>query len=119
MPETPPGFSLEETKEGYILRHGGTEIRMRPEEFDQLKALVQLWQDRRLSQYRVVGNEARPIVVHPVAEAVLFPDLMGNVLLNAVTQSSHITLLLPPPVAMKLAKDFPTVLAMIANPTKQ
>ena len=47
MPEIPRGFSFEETDDGYILRRNAagevSEIRMSLEEFDALKATIDLW----------------------------------------------------------------------------
>jgi hypothetical protein len=125
MTEIPQGFSFEETDDGYILRRNLageiTELRMKPEEFDALKTAIDLWKDRRLSGYQVAGGEVLPIVVHPVSEAVLWPDAMNaHVLLNAVAPSGgHITLSFPPSVASLMAEALPEVLAKIANPTKQ
>ncbi len=125
MTDVPLGFSFEETDDGYILRRntagGVSEIRMTLEEFDALKATIDLWKDRRLSQYQEAeGGEVRPIVVYPVAEAVLWPDAMNaNILLNVVTRSAHMTLSLPPSVATNMARALPDVLAMVANPRKQ
>ena len=123
--DIPHGVSFEEADDGYILRRNAagevTEIRMTPEEFDALKATIDLWKDRRMSGYRLAeAGEVRPIVVHPVAKAVLWPDAMkANILLNAVTQSTHITLSLPPAVATDMAGALLHALAMLGNPTKQ
>jgi len=126
MTDVPLGFSFEESDAGYILRHNAAgkviEIRITPEELDGLKATIDLWSDRRLSGYRVAGGgEVRPIVVHPVATAGLWPDAIGaNILLNFEGPSgSHMTLSLPPSVAANIARAMPDVLAMIANPRKQ
>lgn len=126
MTEIPPGISFEETDSGFVLRQNVsgkiTEIRMTLEEFDGLKATIDLWRDRRLSGYRVGGGgEVRPIVVHPVATAGLWPDAIGaNILLNVQSPSgAHMTLSLPPEVASTMVQALPDVLAMIANPRKQ
>jgi hypothetical protein len=125
MTDAPLGFSFEETDDGFILRRNAcgevSEIRMPLEEFDALKATIDLWKDRRLSEYRAAeGGEVRPIVVHPVVKAVLWPDAMkANILLNAATQSFHITLSLPPALATDMARALPQVLAMLGSPTKQ
>ena len=126
MADIPLGFSFEETDDGYILRYNlageVTAIRMAPEEFDSLKATIDLWKERRLSGYRVAaGGEVRPIVVHPVATAVLWPDAIGvSILLNVVTPSGHhMTLELPSSVATDMVQALPDVLAIIANPRKQ
>jgi|SRR5271167_5022544 len=125
MPEIPRGFSFEETDDGYILRRNAagevSEIRMSLEEFDALKATIDLWKDRRLSEYRVAeGGEVRPIVVQPVAKAVLWPDAMkANILLNVVTQSAHMTLSLPPALATEMAGGLLHALAMLESQTKQ
>jgi hypothetical protein len=123
----PLGFTLEETDDGrYILRQTVdgqvNEIRMNPEEFDQLKATVVLWNDRRLSGYRdAAGGAVRPIVVHQVEQAVLWPDEIGaSVLLNVVGPSGHyMTLALPRDVASHMAAALPQVLEMMPNLTKQ
>ena len=111
MADIPLGFSFEETDDGYILRYNlageVTAIRMAPEEFDSLKATIDLWKERRLSGYRVAaGGEVRPIVVHPVATAVLWPDAIGvSILLNVVTPSGHhMTLELPSSVATDMVR---------------
>jgi hypothetical protein len=125
MPEIPRGFSFEETDDGYILRRNAagevSEIRMSLEEFDALKATIDLWKDRRLSEYRVAeGGEVRSIVVQPVAKAVLWPDAMkANILLNVVTQSAHMTLSLPPALATEMAGGLLHALAMLESQTKQ
>ena len=126
MTNIPLGFSFEETDDAYILRQNTDgriiEMRMTREEFDQLRATIELWKDRRLSGYRPAGGgEVRPVVVHPVAEAVLWPDAIGaNILLNVVTLSgNHMTLSLPLSVASAMAEALPSVFARTVNPTKQ
>ena len=129
MAEIPLGFSFEERDDGYILRHNVAgkvvEMRMSLEEFDRLKATIDLWKDRRLSTYRVAGEgEVRPIVVHAVAKAGLWPDALGeNVLLTVEGPSSgQMTLSLPLSVAERMALALPELLAQMraaANPTKQ
>jgi hypothetical protein len=78
-----------------------------------------------LSAYRVAREgEARPIVVHPVAKAGLWPDAVGeNVLLTVEAPSSgQMTLSLPLPEAERMALALPELLAQMraaAKPTKQ
>jgi hypothetical protein len=129
MAEIPLGFSFEESDDGYyILRHNEAgkviEIRMTPEEFDGLKATINLWQDRRLSGYRVAAaGEVRPIVVHPIAAAVIWPDaVQENVLLTVVAPSGgQMILSVPLAVAADIAHALPDLLVQMraANPTKQ
>ena len=126
MPEIPLGFSFEQNDEGFTLRNRSgeatvTQIEMSAEQVYALKAAIDLWKDRRLSEYRVAeGGEVRPIVVQPVAKAVLWPDAMkANILLNVVTQSAHMTLSLPPALATEMAGGLLHALAMLESQTKQ
>jgi hypothetical protein len=125
MPEIPLGFSFEETDGGYILRHNVdgriTAMQMRLEEFDGLKATIDLWKDRRLSQFRTRSDEVHAIQVVPVAKVGLWPDAMAaNILLTATTPSSaQVTLSIPLSEARTMVEALPRVLATIGSPTKQ
>jgi hypothetical protein len=124
MPEIPLGFSIEENDDGYILRQNTegkiTEMRMTREEFVGLKATIDLWKDRRLSQFRARSSEVHEVLIVPVVKVGLWPDAVGeNILLTATTPSAQVTLSLPLSEARTMAEALPSVLAMVANPTKQ
>ena len=124
MTEIPQGFSFEETDNGYILRRNVAgeiiELRMQPEEFVGLKATLDTWKDRRLSQFRARSGEVHKVLIVPVVKVELWPDAMAaNILLTATTPSAQVTLSLPLSEARTMAEALPLVLATIENPTKQ
>jgi hypothetical protein len=124
MAEIPLGFSFEERDDGYILRHNVAgkvvEMRMSLEEFYGLKTTIDLWKDRRLSQFRARSGEVHAVQIVPVVKVGLWPDAMAeNILLIATTPSAQVTLSLPLSEARMMAEALPEVLATIANPTKQ
>ena len=124
MAEIPLGFSFEERDDGYILRHNVAgkvvEMRMSLEEFYGLKTTIDLWKDRRLSQFRARSGEVHKVLIVPVVKVELWPDAVGaNILLTATTPSAQLTLSLPLSEVRTMAEALPLVLATIANPTKQ
>jgi hypothetical protein len=87
MTDIPLGFGIEETDEGFILRYGEEEIRMSKEEFFSLRAQMNLWTDRILSQIRGGTGELQSLVSHPIAQASVWPDaIQENVLLTLTTR---------------------------------
>ena len=80
MPEIPLGFSFAEADDGFILRRKSddgtaTEIKMSEAELAGLKAAIDLWSDRRMSELQVEpGSGVQAILVHPVARALLQSD---------------------------------------------
>ena len=128
MPETAIGFGLTETDDGLILRHVSsngetTEIKMSEQEFFSLKATIDLWKDRRMSEFQTRTGSAQPIVVHQVAQVGIWPDaIQENVLLTFETPSgTTVTFSLPMPVAGTLSDALPALLAQMrpTNPMKQ
>ena len=93
------GFSIEETDEGFILRHGEVEMRMSKDQFSGLKTQLSLWTDHP-SQFQ----EAKPI--HPLAGADVLPDATReNVLLTLTfVAGTQVTFSLPIRLAGELAE---------------
>jgi hypothetical protein len=129
MPEIPLGFSFAEADDGFILRHKSddgavTEIKMSEAELAGLKAAIDLWSDRRMSELQVEpGSGVQAILVHPVARALLQSDaVQENVLLTVEGPSGRqMTLSFPLPLAVELLRRIPGLVAKMraANPTKQ
>jgi hypothetical protein len=126
MPEIPSGFSLDAADGCFILRHktaeGVTsEIKMPAADLHGLKASIDLWSDRKISEYQVKPSSGfPPIVVYPIAQVRLLPDVLhANVLLTVAAPSGEqITLSFPLPVADRIAVELPELLARMraANP---
>jgi hypothetical protein len=68
------GFGIEETNNGYILRRGAEEVRMSKEEFYSLRAQINLWTERKQSQFQARAGEVQQIVSHWIAWADVWPD---------------------------------------------
>jgi hypothetical protein len=115
MSETVKGFGIEETDEGFILRHDGGQIKMSKEEFFSLKTRIKLWTDRILSRFQARTGEVQPIVSHLIAQVGVWPDaIQENVLLTLTTAAgTTVTFSLPIPVAGVLAEALPRVLTQI------
>jgi len=128
MPEIPLGFSLDEDDDGFILHYKNadgsvTTIKMSPADLHALKAAIDLWSDRRMSQYRVENGSVQPIVVYPVSQARVLPDLLkANVLLTVAAPSGQqMTLSFPLGLADALVVPLSDLVAEIQmeNPIKQ
>jgi hypothetical protein len=128
MPEIPLGFSLDADDDGFILRQKDangavTEIKMSAADLHGLKATIDLWSDRRMSQFQVGAGPVQPIVAHPVARVRLMPDaVQENILLTVEAPSGEqMTLSFPLLVADRIAGDLIDLVAkmMAANPIKQ
>ncbi len=129
MPEIPLGFSLDEDEDGLIFRRKDndgmvTAIKLSAQDIFGLKASIDLWSDRKMSEYQGgSGLGVKPIVVYPVAQVRLLPDaLQANVLLSVAAPSGQqMTLSFPLPVADHIAAELPGLLAKMrsANPVKQ
>ena len=128
MPKIPLGLSFDEDDDGYIIRQKAadgavTEIRFKRNDLHVLKVTIGLWSDRILSQHKVDNAQAQPIVVHPVAQTRVLPDvLQANALLTVWAPSgAEITFAFSPLTAQALATDLLVALAQMqaANPTKQ
>jgi hypothetical protein len=111
------GFGIEETQEGFILRRGDEVIRLTTEEFHSLKAQLNFWSERILSQFQTRTGEVTPIVSHPIAQVGIWPDaIQENVLLILTFPSgSQTAFSLPIPIAQNLAEAVPHVLAQIQS----
>jgi len=107
------GFSIEETNDGLILHHGDEEMRMSKEEFFSLRAYLNLWTERMLSQFQERTGEVRQIVSHPIAEAVVWPDaIQENVLLTLTAPAgAQVVFSLPIPIASGLVGGLARVLS--------
>ena len=92
-------FGIEETSEGFILRHGEDEMRMSKDEFFGFRAQLSLWSDHP-SQFQ----EAK--TTHPIAGVDVWPDaIRENVLLTLTfVGGTQVTFSLPIPVARELAE---------------
>lgn len=92
MNDVPLGFSIEETDEGFILRHGEVEMRMSKDQFFGLKTQLSLW------------TAAKPI--HPIAGVDASADaIRKNVLLTLTfVGGTEVIFSLPIPIAGKLAE---------------
>jgi hypothetical protein len=109
-------FSLEETDNGlFILRHGEVEMRLTEQELLGLKAKVNLWASRILSQYQARSGQVMTIACLPIAEAAVWPDaVQENILLTLASPfRAQETFSLPIPVARDLSEVLPLVLARI------
>jgi hypothetical protein len=92
MTDVQLGFSIEETDEGFILRHGEVEMRMSKDQFRGLKAQLSLW--------------TAPKWIHPIAGADASADaIRENVLLTLTfVGGTQLTFSLPIPVAGELVE---------------
>ena len=115
MTDAPPGFGIEETDQGFILRRGDEEIRMSREEFFSLRGQMNLWTDRILSQMRGRTGELQSLVSHPIAQVGVWPDaIQENVLLTLTSVGeTQVTFSLPIPVAHDLAVALPHALSLM------
>ena len=124
MPEIPLGFSLDKDDDCFTLRHKTaegviSEIKMPAADLHGLKASIDLWSDRKISEYQVKpGSGLQPIVVYPIAQVRLLPDApQTNVLLTVAAPSGEqMTLSFPLPVADRIAVELPELLARMRAP---
>jgi hypothetical protein len=86
-------LSLEENDDGFILRQKDadgavTEIKTTEADLRALKATIDLWSDRRLSQYRAKSGQAQAIAAYPIQQIHMMPDaLKVNVLVPVAAPS--------------------------------
>ena len=115
MTDSPLGFGIEESSEGFILRHGEVEMRMSKEEFFSLKIQMSFWTDRILSEFQARTGEVKSLVTYPIAQGGVWMDaIQENVLLTLTTTGgTDVTFSLPIPLAKKLAEALPHVLSLI------
>ena len=107
------GFGIQETGDGFILRRGDEEIRMSKDEFFSLRAHLNLWTERMLSEFQARSGEVQQIVSHPIAEAVVWPDaIQENVLLTLTAEAgAQVVYSLPIQIASGLAGGLTRVLS--------
>jgi hypothetical protein len=126
MADIPIGFSLAEIDDGFILyekKPDGTvtEIRMTAADLQGLKATIDLWQDRKISEARVGAGSVQPLVAYQIARIALNTDaLEANVVMTVEAPTGRqMHLLLPFPLADWLAAELARFLAGLSHPTKQ
>jgi hypothetical protein len=92
MTDVPVGFSIEETGEGFILRHGEVEMRMSKDQFFGLKEQLSLW------------TAAKPIL--PIAGVEASADAIRENVLMTLTfvGGTQVIFSLPIPIAGELAE---------------
>lgn len=106
------GFGIEETADGFMLRHGDEDVRMSKEEFFSLRAQMNLWTERRLLEFQARSGEVRRIVSHPIAWADVWPDaIQENVLLILSLTETQVVFSLPIPIASGLVGALARVLS--------